>query len=357
MSDNYDEANFASIPEGKFFPFDVENKLFLETTNIFRQNFGEVKDYWWLNEGMKILDYGLEKDDEGNFKKNTREGQALSNRAKLILVRNFMRLKLAPASSYDWLELNRDLKILPSPYDIVKGEYRGERIELSFSDLYAIYDTFGMYLDRIGAGPKKDFEDSQALFDDLSEVVGMIAKFKQMTKISENSVVLVDFLKLTNVLLTIYMIKLFKNFLRLPEEKVYTAYESEVDVLTKKTIVNAFVGKAEEKLKLAPKRSLFLKRAIDVILGSTTLPSSVRFYFVGELQKNPNMAKTNPGLEKGILLSAKEDGIQRWGALFNPSTENYEKFTLRLRRFLDISYPGISAMVEKWLNPPKEEAK
>ena len=131
-----------------------------------------------------------------------------------------------------------------------------ERIELSFSDLYAIYDTFGMYLDRIGAGPKKEFEDSQALFDDLSEVVGMIAKFKQMTKISENSVVLVDFLKLTNVLLTIYMIKLFKNFLRLPEEKVYTAYESEVDVLTKKTIDNAFVGKAEERLKLATKRSL-----------------------------------------------------------------------------------------------------
>lgn len=325
--------------EGDWLTFEKENAVFQKLRPFQDMDHFGKKD-WWKREGMMVLDYGSDA---------TRRGKALENRAKAVVVRNFLRIMLSPSAGYDAVEINPDMKILPSPYDAFIGEFRGKKFEMSIPDLINIYEVFDKFMKRVGDGPGKTFESVDEIMKDLNEVVGVVAKFKQMSKLGESQrEIFADFLSLTNVLFSIYIRKLFINFVSLPTEKKTAFYQAESNVLIKQNIITTKISNIRQSLQ--SDRELFLKRAIDLIKSSTTLPTSIQLYFTA---KTETEIKDKDGWnKKGIFIQALEQPVGQWGRFFNPTAGEYSSNNLKMWSTFKVKFPEMAAFAEKWLNPP-----
>ena len=324
--------------EGDWLTFGKENETFARLTPF--QDMDHEKGPNWRNEeGMMVLDYGSDA---------TRRGKALENRAKAVIVRNFIRTMLSPSAGYDIVDIKPDMKILPSPYDAFIGSFRGKKFEISLADLANIYKVFDEFIKRVGDGPGQTFDSVEAIMKDLGEVVGLIAKFKQMNKLGESDrEIYNDFLKLTNILFSIYIRKLFVNFASLPDEKKTAFYQNESSVLIKRNIFDTKFSQIKQSLQ--SDRALFLRRAIDLIKASTTLPMAIQLYFTASTKEE--ISATEGWNDKGILIQAMENSVSRWGRFFSPISEEYMANSWKMFTTFRVQFPEIAAFVEKWIHP------
>ena len=364
---DYNEIG-ARFNENDWCSFTDENSVFQKLIP-----FSDMSHYvdqdWWKNEGMRVLDYGSD---------GTRKGKAIENRAKAVIVRNYLRLMLSPAAGYDFVNINEDMKILPSPYDAFIGSFRGKEFKMSLPDLTNIYKMFDEFIKKVGDGPGKKFDSVEGIMKDLSEVVGIVAKFKQMSKVGEDDskikeekaqesvfdeAIFKDFLHLTNVLLSIYIRKLYLNFIELPAGKKKDYYQHENEILVKNNILTT--GLEKTKYSWSSDRSRFLSRVIDVVKAATTLPTTIQLYFTAETDAEiaardkilgksefPNGVRITKESSMGILVQGERNN-QRWGRFFSATNKESELHNWEMFKLFKIHFPEMITFVSKWVNPPE----
>lgn len=365
FKEGYDYSEIgARFDENDWCSFTNENSVFQKLI-AFSDMSHYVDEDWWRNEGMRVLNYGGDQ---------TRMGKAIENRAKAVIVRNYLRLMLSPAAGYDFVKINEDMKILPSPYDAFIGSFRGKEFKMSLPDLMNIYKMFDEFIKKVGDGPGKKFDSVEGIMKDLSEVVGIVAKFKQMSKAGENDskksmesvfdeAIFKDFLHLTNVLLSIYIRKLYVNFLELSSEKKKDYYQHESEILVKQNILTT--GLVRAKYSLSSDRSRFLSRVIDVVKAATTLPTTIQLYFTAETDaeiaerdkilgelKFPKKATITKESHMGILIQGERNN-QRWGRFFSTTDNEYKLHSWEMFKLFKIYFPEMTTFVSKWVNPPE----
>lgn len=240
-----------------------------------------------------------------------RKANATANIQMLVKIRNTMIKEFSPiVTDYDHVELHPDLKILPSPYDVVKGEWRGQKLEMTLDDLFEVYTQMDVFFGEID-NPKtiKNHTDAATAIVDL---INNISKFKMILgKLTDP--VFADMSKLVNIMVLTYVRKVATQYYKLDKER---------------GIGNTFLTK----------RELFLEMAIKEFKDSATLPGGIKKYIV------PILESANVG--KFATIGNK------WALFFKDDQPPFTEMDLQ-------AWAGTKYFKEfqSWLKPPELKDK
>lgn len=244
--------------------------------------------------------------------KKSRFDGAIDKIKKMTTVRNVLNWLFSPDVDFGSIELNPDMQILPSTYDVIKGTWRGEKITISLDDLFEIYNEFDKFAKIVDSTPKLE-NPAQAL-SLISDMISNTSKFKVIF-IKLAGPVFKDYETLVNYMYLFYIKKLFDQYITFPKaEGIRNTF---------KTIQQVF---AEE-----------VKGEVE---ADKTLPSQIRRAIVqamDEIIKNPIIPKT------------------KWSLIFYPQTlANDTPLFIRMQNILGTD---LSDELNRWLKPasPKEK--
>jgi len=233
----------------------------------------------------------------------------IDKRKNLILVRNFLNWTLSPRQIFPSVELNPDMQILPSTWDVIKGEWRGQKISMTLDDLFAVYKEFDSFAKKIDGNPQIEKpEDIAALLADLisdtSKFKVILAKFPSRIPEFESLTKLISYMYL------LYLKKLFDQYLKLPIQR-----------------------KVNESFKL--KSQLFAEIVKKEVESDKTLPSVVAKEIVSVMDE----------ISANSLIASTE-----WGLIFyNSNIKDTEPYKFKLERVFGGS--------ESWLKQPSPKEK
>lgn len=245
---------------------------------------------------------------DANYKENRFKG-ALEKRKDMITIRNILKWKFSPDVDFGNVELHEDMQLLPSTWDIIKGKWRGEDINITLDDIFEVYKQFDIFAKTIDNVPK--IENPLQAFSLLSDLISNTSKFKMIFNKLEGDV-FSDFKELVNLMYMFYIKQLFDQ---------YIVFNKEDGLLN----------------KFKPKHVLFAEGIIEEVEDAKTLPGHIKKFIVKAMK------------EVKVVPSSK------WGIVFYPQTlDNDTPIFLRIQKAIGTN---LSGKLDRWLKPASPSEK
>ncbi len=254
----------------------------------------------------------------GNSKKK-RFLDALENRKTMMEVRNALCWMFSPDTEFGFVELNPDMQLLPSPWDVIRGEWRGQEIRITLDDLFEVYEQFDQFAKEIDNTPVVSSPMQAMTY--LSELISNTSKYKVIfTKLnidkdpkkSDFNPAFKELRELVQLMYMFYIKKLFDQYIKLPKMKGLS-------------------------YALTPKHVLFAQEVIAEVESDKTLPGFIRDFII-ENMRQVDLVPTG-----------------KWGVIFYPpvvedDTPLFIKYQQKIGGDFAITF-------NRWLKPAKREEK
>lgn len=240
---------------------------------------------------------------------------ALENRKTMIEVRNALCWMFSPDQEFGYVELHPDMQLLPSTWDVIKGEWRGEKIEITLDDLFEIYEQFDKFIKEIDSAPQ--INSSMQAMTYLSDLVSNTSKYKVIfTKLGIDkeppNPAFKELKGLVELMYMFYLKKLFDQYIKLP-------------------------GMKGLSYAFTPKHIQFAKEVIAEVESDKTLPGFIRGFITKAMKE----------------ISFIPNG--KWGIIFSPPTvEDSTPLPIKLQQKLGTEEAKTR---NRWLKPGRPEEK
>lgn len=247
--------------------------------------------------------------------KRSRFEDALENRKTMIEVRNALCWMFSPDHEFGYVDLHPDMQLLPSTWDVIKGEWRGEKIQITLDDLFEIYEQFDKFVKEIDSAPKID--SSMQAMTYLSDLISSTSRYKVIfTKLGIDkdppNPAFKELKELVELMYMFYLKKLFDQYIKLPRMK---------------GLSYAFT----------PKHMQFAKEVIAEVESDKTLPGFIRGFITKAMK------------EIDIIPNGK------WGIIFSPPTvEDPTPLPIKLQQKFGTEEAKTR---NRWLKPARPEEK
>ncbi len=241
--------------------------------------------------------------------KKSRFKKALVNRATMVEVRNALCWMFSPDVDFGSVILHPDMQLLPSPWDVIKGKWRGEDIKITLDDLFEVYEQFDQFAKEVDNVPNITQPMQAMTF--LSDLISNTSRFKVIFAKLENSV-FKELEKLVELMYMFYIKKLFDQYIKLPKMKGLS-------------------------YKLTPKHKIFAQEVMHEVEFDRTLPKFIKEFILKAMK------------QVDIIPSGK------WGIVFYPpTTEDETPLFIKYQQFLGSDF---AKTLNRWLKPAKPAEK
>ena len=282
---------------------------------IFKKNDNGVVE---RNHGRRIREHEYVENRNESFEgdslydktsKKKRFDKALENREIMVMVRNALCWMFSPDVDFGSVTLNPDMQLLPSPWNVIKGKWRGESINITLDDLFEVYDQFNKFAEEIDNVPSIT-QPMQAMTL-LSDLISNTSRFKVIFG-KLNKPVFQELYDLVGLMYMFYLKKLFDQYMKLPKMKGLS-------------------------YATTPKHMVFAQEVIHEVEFDRTLPPFIKETIVKAMN------------QLGVVADGK------WGVIFSPPTAEDE--TPLFIRFQQLVGSGFAQNLNRWLKPARPEEK